>query len=1249
MRLLECTVLFLLLYRIVPICSSHLSSCSFNSMCLCSSDQHNLDARLITDVSCIAVPFFKLPNLPEGDIKQLEVAGSNVPALEAESLAGCQVHSLTLSNNHLQHVAERAFSSMSSSLKSLDLSYNELDAVPFQALKELRNLQWINLHGNRIQSISGDWSHVRTTLMNLFLGENDITEIPNDAILTKSHHGLHQFKSLVWLNLDGNRISKIHKNSLPPTLQTVSLSHNLIEDFPVEIILNLPRLQWLYLRGNHIRNFPVRSFHRKLWLEKIDLGENYLTSLREEPFNNSVFIRDLNLAFNEIKVIVNKSFSGLQCGRIILSHNNIDVIEEDGFGGIETTLEFLDFDHNDLTSIPTALSQLQSLKYLYLSSNLLTEIPVKVFDGFCDNLRALSFSGNQLSKIPSDALQNCTKISHFNAAYNKIYDLTEYDFETWGQNIKNLILGNNRISLLKDRIFAELKELKELSLSFNPIRYIDDNAFEGLEGLESLELSFGLEVETISEQIFKHVPNLQWLSADNNDLHAISESFLSFLPEVRYLNLESNRLRQVPVGIFSVSTHGKLREVRLSNNVISRLNEKTFNGLQSLETVTFANNRIRLVEKNSFYNLPTLATVILSNNELATLDKHAFVNLPKLHLVDLHNNHLTEFSFDVFVNVTHPMLLNISSNRISSCSTSRRILSIEVLDSRQNYFSQVPSCVDSISLLKKLLLSDNEISMLEHNSFMHLTSLEVLDLERNNIVNIHRRAFFGLQNLQILDLSHNSISLVHINQFSNTPKLRILDMSNNNLNYLPKEVFTGTILEKLDLNNNFFSVVPTLSLTEVGITLRHFCIGYNNIEHVDSTTFPDIPFQYLDLSSNKFTILPDNVFTSLGFLQNLILNSNQIRANFKELFHYAQNLKKLSLASSGIISTPTLPLPNLISLNLSYNNIEIINRNTVQKLGKLKLLDLSHNFISHIPAYLWIHLPHLKTLDISYNPIKELLADHFHGLRNLQHLNIQGLKSLRKYESASITQIQYLSTLLIETWPMVENFQTQLCETFAKLEQLRILKLLVRDSVLDDQLLCVSNKKIRHLEITGRQLRVIDRKAFAQFTKNPDLVLRISGTQVEELPAGLFANMYKVSYLRIDLRDNMLSYLSPEVFYGNSSTWKNVGTTLISGGLALSGNPFKCGCHLTWLGYWLRRWMRESLQSHSAPVDAAATMTEALHEATCTDIDSGVRIPIVQLLPEDMSCHASALSTAPTSTEISVISILLCYVFYHVI
>ncbi|KAJ8947571.1 hypothetical protein NQ318_010083 [Aromia moschata] len=1083
---------------------------------------------------------------------------------------------------------------------------------------------------NQVTGLSGEWSHLKNTVATLFLGENDVTEIPGDLPehAAKNQHGLRQFKSLIWLNLDGNRIYKIHKHSLPLTLQTASVSHNLIENFPLDIVASLPHLQWLYLRGNHIKSIPEHTFPRKLWLEKIDLGENYLKTLPRSPFNNSVYIRDLNLAFNDFRMLTADSFAGLQTGRIILSYNLLENIDMNAFSGIDASLEYLDFDHNNFQHIPRAVSQLKSLKYLYLSSNSLSDIPDGAFENFCHSLKALSLSGNHLTRIPSETLQNCTKISHFNIAFNEIYDINENDFANWGYNIRSLIMGNNRITSLQSQIFADLQELKELSLSFNPLRVIDEDAFAGLDGLESLEVSFGLDRDEIPYEIFKPLANLKWLSIDHNNFRAVSDQSLDSLSELKYLNIESNKIGSIPTRLLKSGIHSKLKDVRLSNNELTYIETSTFRSLNGLETILLPGNKIKYVQSESFADLPSLNKLILSNNFLSRIGRGAFSNLPSLAKLDLQNNLLSEISFGYFANVSGPLLLNLSRNQISSCSSDSKILSVEVLDLRYNNFLHIPKCLEHTALLRKLYLDFNIINSLEHNSFMHLTSLEHLSLQQNNIMVVSRKAFFGLQNLQVLDLSKNLIGQLHTSQFANMPKLRILDLSENSLNYLPKDIFSNTLLEMLDLSYNLFSVVPSLSLSDVGITLRHLSMRSNNIEHIDITTFPDIPsLQHLDLSNNKLTILPDNVFTSLGLLQTLDLSSNPLRANFKELFHYAQSLKHLNLANSGISSTPHLPLPNLVHLNLSHNHIVAINKNSVQELSKLKSLDLSHNDIYQVPSHLWIHLPNLKVLDLSYNPIKELYVNRF--------------------ESKSILQLRILSKLSMQTWPKVDRFSDQFCHLLSHLDQLRILKIHFTESKLDDQLLCIRNRKIRHLEITGRNLKCVDKDAFATFTRNPDLVLKIRGTQIEELPLGLFSNMYKISYLTIDLRYNMLSYLNPEIFYGNSTTWKNVGTTLISGKVAClyPTTPFRCGCHLAWLGHWLRRWTRESLQSHNAPVETALRMHEMVKEATCVDATTGIRIPIVQLPPEDMSCHASALSEA---SAVNVTSVMLVLTFHFV-
>lgn len=47
---------------------------------------------------------------------------------------------------HIELSILDCFRSMQASLRSLDLSYNELDEVPFEALHSIKELDWLNLH-----------------------------------------------------------------------------------------------------------------------------------------------------------------------------------------------------------------------------------------------------------------------------------------------------------------------------------------------------------------------------------------------------------------------------------------------------------------------------------------------------------------------------------------------------------------------------------------------------------------------------------------------------------------------------------------------------------------------------------------------------------------------------------------------------------------------------------------------------------------------------------------------------------------------------------------------------------------------------------------------------------------------------------------------------------------------------------------------------------------------------------------------
>lgn len=1003
---------------------------------------------------------------------------------------------------------------------------------------------------------------MKNTVTTLFLGGNDIAEIPNETTpgISKNQYTLREFKFLDWLNLDGNRIHKIHKNSLPQTLQTLSFSNNLIENFPFDIVFNAPRLQWIYLRGNHIRSIPqIMTFSRKMWLEKLDLSDNYIKRMPEWPFNNSFYIRELSLAINDFQTIPDYSFAELRTGKIILSYNSLRHIDLNAFHGIENNLEYLDLDHNHFREIPEALGQLKKLKYLYLSFNFLASIQNTSFESLCETLKGLSLSNNFFREVPSEALQNCFRITYLNLASNEIGQLKPDNFKTWGENIKSLILSNNRLEQLSRDTFAVLKNLKDLALNFNPLQEIALNIFTDLEHLETLEMSFIYSRNGIDCEILRPLNKLKWLNLDYNNIRELQDTSFETLPDLRIVNLNCNQVPHIPVDLFKAGFHKDLKEIRLYHNKLTEISSHTFDGLNNLETILLTKNYITTIKNFAFNNLEQLNRVFLNKNYLSRIEPYAFNNLSSLKEINLENNFLKEISFESFTNISSQFVLNLSRNILTNCESSHNFVRIKILDMKINKITNLPHCLKHTTALNKLHLDHNFITSIESNGMIHLTSLEELTISHNSVTYVSEQAFVGLKNLQVLNLSGNYIRQLHANLFVNTPRLRIIDLRNNTLSYLPKDIFKNTLLEMLDLSFNSFAVVPSQVIWDISTTLRHLSLGDNSIEHVDIQTFPHTPqLQYLNLRNNKMSLLPDNVFSGLGLLQNLDLSSNPLRTNFKELFHYAQNLLTLDLAFSKMLSAPHFPLPKLLHLNLSHNGLEHISKNSVKELIKLKFLDLSYNNFKQVPSQIWVHLPNLKILDLSNNPIKQLVSDSFQGLINLQKLNIGNLRHLNRFESKSILQLKIIKELTMQSWPNLEHFSDQFCHLLAHSHQLRVFRIELKEDTLDNQFSCNTNRKLKQLEITGKNLKYVQKDALDKFNRNSELELKIYGTQIKELPMGLFSRLHRISYLAIDLSQNLLYHLDPGIFYGNITMTKNLDTTVISGRSFFVSTHYKC-------------------------------------------------------------------------------------------
>ncbi|OAD58266.1 Chaoptin [Eufriesea mexicana] len=1166
------------------------------------------------DISCLGIPFARFPDVSVSYVSQLDVVGSGMQTLDNDALtSSVGVKALGLMSNRLSNIGDLSLSGIADSLRSLDLSYNALEDVPFKVFRNLRKLNWLNMHSNHLTSLDGDWGHLKDTLTDAFFGDNSIIELPK--IFTT-------FESVGWLNLDNNNIEELSESSLPPNIHTLSLNSNLLKSFPSSL-RSLKHLKWLYLRGNDLKTLELPDFQSSD-LDLIDVSENSIECIRTPSLTNRTLrIKNFNLDSNKLASLPAGIFDRLKSERIYLSSNSIKNVDDNAFRGLENMLEYLNLDNNDLPNVPGAVSRLKKLSYLFLANNDIRNISGDDFYEFAGNLRVLSLATNSLDTVPVAALSRCQRLLQLNLGYNKISHIQPGDFE-WSEDLEILLLRNNVLTKLKNETFKGAKKLKQLSLSFNHLTELDEDCFIGIEeSLEILELSFAFATDVFPQRALRPLSNLLWLVLDNNNFQTIDATAFYSFQQLRYINLESNRLHYLPERIFLSSVHPELRDVKLGYNFLEAIPEFSFHNLTDLMSLDLTGNRIKFLNSDSIMDCPKLITISLAYNRIVKMEKNAFYGLPSLHFLHLEFNKLTVLDLDAISEIGGPeFALNVSYNAISIINSGGLMNNLTRLDLSFNNISHLPAdAFYGTPGLSSLDLQSNFISVLEPGTFT-LKRLETLNLRNNKIENLRRQSFHCLELLQQLDLSGNQITQLPTEQFRNLKNLRILNLSANKIRSLPKDVFEGTKLEILDLSSNKFTVVPSPSFLEVGYTLRDLNLADNFVDHLDSTAFPTSQLVSLNLAHNRLTILPDNSFVSLGKLLSLNVSQNVLQANFKELFHYLPGLRQLFLANCGLRDIPLLPLTNLNVLDLSLNHIDLTSDKQFQYLKDLKILWLVNNSLTSMPN---VKLSILRELDVSGNPIEELTKESFLGYPRLEKLNLRNLNKTRSVDKDCLRILKYLKHLRIQTWPEADGFHLRDLLTGLPL---RTVEIQVTEHLLEHQIQNAFTKQLRELTISGSDLEVISSEAFSTI-EGGELILRIRDTRVRRLQSDMFLSLTKrLSQLTLDLRNNHINELSPSVIYGNLS-WESVGTNMVAGGLQVSGNPLECDCEIAWLSLWLRRWLRESRQIHTASQSDARQLRTIAGRAVCTETTPSYSSDKVLLTlgTPHTACQASALSS----------------------
>lgn len=985
-----------------------------------------------------------------------------------------------------------------------------------------------------------DWGFLADSLSSLSLSNNHLCALDAGA--------LSPLRALAQLDLDGNRLHALAAAALPPALALLRLSDNLIPRMPCAALAHLPRLRHLHLRNNMLQptyNRTCRSEHSKI--DSLDLSHNELDDLFELEFQQRLQLKQLVLDFNEFTSVPSFVLDSARLEKLSLAYNRVRHVSDATVHALRRDLERLDLEHNELAELPASAAQLTRLRHLSLAYNRLREL-----QALPPHLHSLSLAGNLFSALPA-ALRGLAPamLTYLDLGYNQITWLSAESFGAWSEALATLSLKGNRLTQLAGDAFPAKLPLRELLLSFNELEHVHAAAFAGLATLQVLELSSTL----FSGEFPLNAPSgsLSWLSLDNNNIHYVSSENIQNFPSLEYLNLDFNKIIDFPSEMSGANISCRLKELRLSYNYISKISSDCLANLNELQSVDLSYNRVHNVSEYSFANLRNLVYLNLAGNAVEFIAERAFSRLPRLQVLDLRHNRLVEFTTEHFENVSSEETnwsMNVSYNRISSLVGGGPPLLINTLDLSHNLLESLSKdffdCLGPS--LRQIMLAHNHLTHIDNFAFGTLPQLEILILHHNNISSVKRRAFGEVPALQILDLSHNRLAQLAPEQFTGARRLRQLRLANNELRALPRDAFRHTVLEHLDLHANRLAVFPGSALAAVGFTLRRLDLARNRLEHLDAAMFHATAFLHeLDLARNALTVLPDNTFAGLARLRRLDLSHNLLKCNFRELFRHLPRLRHLALAGAALKVVPHLPLANLTELDLSGNHIASYRESDVRWLSNLRVLDVSRNRFTSLQPAMWTATQRLSSLDVSHNPIVRIAHGSFEGLGRLLHLRMNHLRQLEAVEPRAFRPLVSLRSLGLESLASNSRVEATLADIAACTPGLETLDVLVRESVLDAQLSGLRAPKLRELSVRGAVLRRVAPGAFSALGRQRALALRVSGTSVRALPAGLLRPLTRVPHLALDLSDNQLISFAPSTLYPNLTGWNRLATKLLSG------------------------------------------------------------------------------------------------------
>jgi len=331
----------------------------------------------------------------------------------------------------------------------------------------------------------------------------------------------------------------------------------------------------------------------------------------------------LQLDHNHIDNVPNLTFRYLHGVREIhIENNNISQVEYLAFQGLEKQVYTLDLSHNQLTSFPTAIGNLENINHIDVQDN---PIDADSFDEHTmyligDTVTNFEFGSDTLTAWPS-TLRHLQDLGVLTVNGGSFYTLPPDAFHGFEGTLRTLTIKNTKLIALPLAL-ANLRFLDTFHFDHN--HDIGDSgvllpSFGNTELLTRLtEISLVDDNLTIFPSLLKYLRSVTRLFLDSNKLKFVSDTSIrdAVGTQVDMLSLRNCSLTRVPGALSKLTT---LRTLDLADNQIRSFENSDFEGMMHLQNLTIKNNPLEYIANETFIDLVCLQTLDIMESNIQSI------------------------------------------------------------------------------------------------------------------------------------------------------------------------------------------------------------------------------------------------------------------------------------------------------------------------------------------------------------------------------------------------------------------------------------------------------------------------------------------------------------------------------------------------------------------------------------------------------------------------------------------------------